>query len=94
MKEHAQELLHLNNFIKQIIDSSEDMFVLFDRETKIVYCSDSVIRLAALKEPSEIIGKRLLEKNIKSVVFDRNGYLYHGIVKALADGTRKAGIEF
>jgi large subunit ribosomal protein L18 len=42
----------------------------------------------------EIIGKRLLEKNIKTVVFDRNGYLYHGIVKALADGSRKAGIEF
>ena len=42
----------------------------------------------------EIIGKRLLEKNIKSVVFDRNGYLYHGIVKALADGSRKTGIEF
>jgi large subunit ribosomal protein L18 len=42
----------------------------------------------------EIMGKRLLEKNIKSVVFDRNGYLYHGVIKALADGTRKAGIEF
>jgi len=42
----------------------------------------------------EIMGKRLLEKNIKTVVFDRNGYLYHGIVKALADGSRKAGIVF
>ncbi|MDR0655469.1 MAG: 50S ribosomal protein L18 [Treponema sp.] len=42
----------------------------------------------------EIMGKRLLEKNIKTVVFDRNGYLYHGIVKALADGARKAGIQF
>ena len=42
----------------------------------------------------EIVGKRLLEKNIKSVVFDRNGYLYHGVVKALAEGTRKAGIQF
>jgi large subunit ribosomal protein L18 len=42
----------------------------------------------------ELMGKRLLEKNIKTVVFDRNGYLYHGIVKALADGARKAGIEF
>ena len=42
----------------------------------------------------EIVGKRLLEKNIKTVVFDRNGYLYHGVVKALADGSRKAGIEF
>jgi len=42
----------------------------------------------------EIMGKRLLEKNIKSVVFDRSGYLYHGVVKAIADGTRKAGIVF
>jgi len=42
----------------------------------------------------EIIGKRLLERNIKTVVFDRNGYLYHGIIKALADGSRKAGISF
>ena len=41
-----------------------------------------------------IVGKRLLEKNIKAVVFDRNGYLYHGVIKALADATRKAGIEF
>jgi large subunit ribosomal protein L18 len=42
----------------------------------------------------EIMGKRLLEKNIKTVVFDRNGYLYHGLVKAMADGARKAGVEF
>jgi large subunit ribosomal protein L18 len=42
----------------------------------------------------EVVGKRLLENNIKTVVFDRNGYLYHGLVKALADGTRKAGIVF
>ena len=42
----------------------------------------------------EEMGRRLLEKNIKTVVFDRNGYLYHGLIKALADGTRKAGIEF
>jgi len=42
----------------------------------------------------EIMGKRLLEKNINTVVFDRNGYLYHGVVKALADGARKAGIQF
>lgn len=42
----------------------------------------------------EMMGKRLLEKNITSIVFDRNGYLYHGVVKALADGIRKAGIQF
>jgi large subunit ribosomal protein L18 len=40
------------------------------------------------------MGKRLKEKNVGTVVFDRNGYLYHGIVKAMADGARKAGIQF
>ena len=50
--------------------------------------------VAGATQLGEIMGKRLLEKNIKTVVFDRNGYLYHGIIKALADGTRKAGIQF
>jgi len=50
--------------------------------------------VAGAAQLGEIMGKRLLEKDIKSVVFDRNGYLYHGIVKALADGTRKAGVQF
>jgi len=40
------------------------------------------------------IAKRALSKNIKNVVFDRNGYLYHGRVKALADGARDAGLNF
>ena len=42
----------------------------------------------------EVVGKRLLEKNIDTVVFDRNGYIYHGIVKAIADGARAAGVKF
>ena len=42
----------------------------------------------------EIMGKRLLEKNITEVVFDRNGYLYHGVIKAIAEGARKAGVKF
>jgi len=42
----------------------------------------------------EAIGKRMLEKNIDTCVFDRNGYLFHGIVKGIADGARKAGVRF
>jgi large subunit ribosomal protein L18 len=42
----------------------------------------------------EVMGKRLLEKNIDTIVFDRNGYLYHGVVKAIADGARKTGVRF
>lgn len=40
------------------------------------------------------IGQRLQEKKVTEVVFDRNGYLYHGIVKSIADSARKAGIKF
>ena len=49
-------------------------------------------------EAAEKVGAELaklaLEKDIKSVVFDRGGYLYHGRVKALADSAREAGLEF
>lgn len=50
--------------------------------------------IAAGSKVGEEIGRRLKEKNINSVVFDRNGYLYHGVVKAIAEGARKAGIDF
>ena len=40
------------------------------------------------------LGKRALELNINQVVFDRNGYKYHGRVKALADAAREAGLKF
>ena len=40
------------------------------------------------------IAERLLEKGVKRVVFDRNGFLYHGRVKAVADSAREAGLEF
>lgn len=39
-------------------------------------------------------GKRLKDLKVKTVVFDRNGYKYHGIIKNLADGAREAGLEF
>ncbi len=42
----------------------------------------------------EYLGKKALEKGITEVVFDRGGFLYHGRVKAFADGARKAGLKF
>jgi len=48
---------------------------------------------AHLLELGQVMGERLKKLEIKSVVFDRNGYLYHGRVKALADGIRKAGVQ-
>ena len=40
------------------------------------------------------IARMAKEKNINQVVFDRNGYIYHGRVKAVADGAREGGLEF
>ncbi|MBS1767856.1 MAG: 50S ribosomal protein L18 [Acidobacteria bacterium] len=49
---------------------------------------------AAAKAVGARIAARLLEKGVTAVVFDRNGYLYHGRVKALADSAREAGLQF
>lgn len=46
------------------------------------------------KEVGRLIAGKAMEKGIKEVVFDRGGYLYHGRIKALAEGAREAGLEF
>ncbi len=48
----------------------------------------------AAKLVGEQIGSRIKEKGIKQVVFDRNGFLYHGRVQALSEGAREAGLKF
>lgn len=60
---------------------------------------DKVITKEGTKtEVSSSVGKRLAElalaEGINTVVFDRNGFLYHGRIKALADGAREAGLNF
>ena len=50
--------------------------------------------VAGAKAIGRTIAQRLLEKGVKQVVFDRNGFLYHGRVKAVADAAREAGLEF
>lgn len=55
-------------------------------------------KLGSNKEAAELvgkmIGKRAVEKGVSSVTFDRGGHIYHGRVKALADGARSAGLKF
>ncbi len=48
----------------------------------------------AAKELGTLIAKKATAKKIKTVVFDRGGYIYHGVVKELADAARAAGLEF
>jgi large subunit ribosomal protein L18 len=69
----------------------------------ITLASASSVDLAGRKENTNVevaaqVGKKIAEKaqeaGIQAVVFDRNGYLYHGKVKALADGAREGGLKF
>lgn len=48
----------------------------------------------AAKEVGTLIAKRAKEKNIETVVFDRGGYIYHGVVKELAEAAREGGLRF
>ena len=50
--------------------------------------------VAGAKAIGKAIAERLIEKGVKRVVFDRNGFLYHGRIKAVADAAREAGLEF
>lgn len=86
----------LNNIYAQVID---------DTSGKTLVASSSVEQAAkaekghkgnvdAARKIGMSVGKKALEKGIKQVVFDRGGYLYHGRVKALAEGAREAGLEF
>ena len=50
--------------------------------------------ISAAKELGKLIADKAKEKGIKSVVFDRGGYLYHGRIKALAESAREAGLDF
>ena len=51
-------------------------------------------KIAVANFVGKLLGERTIEKGINQVVFDRNGFLYHGRVKAVSDGAREAGLKF
>ncbi len=51
-------------------------------------------KVAAANHVGKLIGERAIDKGIHQIVFDRNGFLYHGRVKSLSEGARKAGLIF
>lgn len=51
-------------------------------------------KVEAAKRVGELIARKAKDKGIAKVVFDRNGYIYHGRVQALADAARQAGLDF
>jgi large subunit ribosomal protein L18 len=86
----------LNNVYAQIIDDSKGLTLVatstLDKEIK---ASDGHKgNVEAAKKVGQMIAKKAVAAGIKKVVFDRSGYRYHGSIKALAEASREAGLEF
>ena len=76
--------------------------IINDKEEKTIVSASSADKDLKLKSNNKteiakqvgvLVGNKALKAGIKSVSFDRNGYLYHGRVKSLADGAREAGLN-
>ena len=75
---------------------------LINDDTGVTILSSSTLSVDGMKNANKdtakaigsALAKAAVSKNIKDVVFDRNGYLYHGRVKSLADGAREGGLNF
>ena len=81
-----------NLYVQVIDDVAGNTLVsasTLDKEVKTKHANKE-----AAKEVGALIAKRALEKNIKDVVFDRGGYIYHGVVKELAEAARNGGLNF
>ena len=82
-----------NNIYAQIIDDAAGNTLVqastMDKDVKTKHSNKE-----AAKEVGTLIAKRAIEKKITTVVFDRSGYIYHGVVKELAEAAREGGLKF
>jgi len=87
----------LDNIYAQIIDDSTGK-TLISASSLTKELAEDLKKAAGKVQRSKTIGtyigKKALEQNINTVVFDRNGYRYHGRVQAVAEGAREAGLKF
>jgi len=86
----------LNHIYAQIVDDLKGHTLVnassLDKQFQEIKSHKGNMKTAQLV--GELLAKKALEKGIKKVVFDRSGYPYHGSVKALAESSRAAGLEF
>jgi len=78
----------------QLIDDTQDCTLLSTSTRSPEFKGANTGNVEAAKKVGEIISKAALAKGIETVVFDRNGFQYHGRVKALAEAAREGGLKF
>ncbi len=87
----------LNHVYAQVIDDLTGKTLAAASTRDKGFAADPATKGAKMNEATavgKLVAARAKEKGVSKVVFDRNGYLYHGRVKALADGAREAGLQF
>jgi large subunit ribosomal protein L18 len=85
----------LRHFHVQIIDDVAGVTLLgVSTQDPQLKSAKSMANTNGAKLVGALVAKRALDKKIENVVFDRGGYIYHGVVKALADSAREAGLKF
>jgi large subunit ribosomal protein L18 len=82
-----------NNIYAQVIDDTKGLTLATASSLEKSF-EGRGNNVEAAAKVGEMIAQRAKDKGIDTVVFDRGGYLYHGRVKALADGAREAGLNF
>jgi large subunit ribosomal protein L18 len=82
------------NIYVQLIDDITGKTLLAASSKEPEIAQSKAKGIAQAKAVGSAVAKKALEAGIKEVVFDRNGYLYHGRVKSLADSAREAGLKF
>ena len=81
------------NIIAQVIDDTKGETLVYvstlDKDIKTKKANKE-----AAKEVGALVAKKALEKKVENVVFDRGGFIYHGVVKEVAEAAREAGLKF
>ncbi len=83
-----------NEIYAQLIDDASGKTLIASSSSEKGLAKAKGSKVEKAKSVGTAIAKKAVEKGIKDVVFDRNGFLYHGRIKALADGAREAGLNF
>lgn len=78
----------------QLIDDENGNTLIAASSREKDIAAQKTAKVDSSKLVGEAIARKALDLGIKKVVFDRSGYLYHGRVKAVADGAREGGLEF
>lgn len=84
----------LQHIYAQVIDDSTGRTIAAASSNEKEPAAPSGGNVEGAKAIGKLVAERAISKGVKSVVYDRGGYIYHGRVKALADAAREAGLEF